>query len=140
MSNTVREVMCADPEMVLHSKTIREVAEIMRERCIGDVLVCDDDGRMCGIVTDRDLVVRGLAEGRDPDATTIGEVCSSHIVTVRSDDSIDEAVRLMCENAIRRVPVIDEDMPVGIVSIGDLARDRDPASALALISAAPPSA
>jgi CBS domain-containing protein len=138
MSNTVREVMCADPEIVLHSKTIREVAQIMRERSIGDVLVCDDDGRLCGIVTDRDLVVRGLAEERDPEGTPVGDVCSTRIVTVRADDSVDEAVRLMRDNAIRRVPVLDQDIPVGIVSIGDLARARDPASVLAEISAAPP--
>lgn len=138
MTQLVRDIMCEDPEIVRRGASLREVALIMKEQDVGDVLVCDEDGHLCGIVTDRDLVVRGLAEGRDPDDTPVGDVCSHRIVTLRGDAPIDEAVRIMRDNAVRRIPIVDGEEPVGILSIGDLARERDPRSVLGQISAAPP--
>lgn len=110
----------------------------MRDQDIGDVIVLDDSQELFGVVTDRDLAVRLIAEGRDPAGVTIGEVCSRDLQTLSVDDSVGDAVRLMSEKAIRRLPVIEDGRPVGIVSLGDLAATQDPESALADISAAPP--
>jgi len=138
VKNKIRDVMTADPVTLPMSSTLSEAAKAMRDSNIGDVIVLDDDGQLCGIVTDRDIVVRALAEGRQADATTLGEICSRDPATLSSEDSVSDAVRLMSGKAIRRVPVVDDGKPVGIVSIGDLAIERDPESALADISEAKP--
>ncbi len=135
--SVIEEVMTPDPVTVQASTPITEVAMAMRDEDIGDVIVLDD-GKICGIVTDRDVVVRALAEGRDPSSTKVADICSRDLTTVAPGDPIDKAVKLMRERSIRRIPVVQGDRPVGIVSIGDLAQDRDPESALADISAAPP--
>ena len=135
--SVIEEVMTLDPVTVDAAETIACVARKMRDEDIGDVVVMAD-GRVCGIVTDRDVVVRGLAEGRDAIATKVADICSREVVTVSPGDSIDKAVELMREHSIRRLPVLASGKPVGIVSIGDLAQDRDPESALADISAAAP--
>jgi CBS domain-containing protein len=109
----------------------------MKEQGIGDVLVVEGD-RLAGIVTDRDLVVRVMAEGREPVATPVGEIASDEIKSVSPDDPVDHAVGLMREAALRRLPVTQNGYVVGVVSIGDLAVEREPGSALADISAAPP--
>jgi CBS domain-containing protein len=83
-------------------------------------------------------VVRILAEGRDPAATTLADISSHDLTTVSPEDSVEQAVQLMREKAIRRLPVVEDGRPVGIVSLGDLAVERDPDSALGEISAAPP--
>jgi CBS domain-containing protein len=136
MATTVHDVMTTDLATCPSSATIVEAARLMRDREIGDVLVMDD-GKLQGIVTDRDIVVRCLADGATPD-DTIERACSTRLTTVSPDSSIDEAVQLMREHALRRVPVVDQGRPVGIVSLGDLAIERDPNSALGDISAAPP--
>lgn len=110
----------------------------MRDNDIGDVVVTDSDGSPCGIVTDRDLVVRGLAEGLDTGSATLDEICEHQLITVGPDDPIATAVKTMEENAIRRLPVMEDGNLVGIVTLGDLAMERDPNSALGDISAAPP--
>lgn len=138
MARQVEQVMTRNPKVVNRSTNLREAACIMRDSQIGDVLVCDDDGTLSGIVTDRDLVVRGLAQGCDMDRTTVGEICTGELVRLSPGDSVDEAVHLMRDRAIRRVPVVQDGRPVGILSIGDLAQMRDPESALAEISSAPP--
>jgi len=138
MAERIRDVMTTDPQTLPESTPVREAAETMRANDIGDVIVNDDNGQLSGILTDRDIVVRVVAEGRDPRATRIGDIASREITAVSPDDPVDRAVQLMRERAIRRLPVVDKGKPVGIVSIGDLALDRDPGSALADISAAPP--
>jgi CBS domain-containing protein len=115
-----------------------EVARAMRDNGVGDVLVTDG-GQMRGIVTDRDIVVRAIADGLDPTRETADTVFSgADLVTISPGASLEDAARLMRERAVRRVPVVDGGRPVGIVSIGDLAMERDDQSALADISAAPP--
>jgi len=133
----VKELMTTSPVTIPPTAFAWDAARLMKERDIGDVIVVDGD-RLRGIVTDRDLVVRVLAEGRDPSSTTIGEISSENVKTVGPDDPAEEAVRLMRQQALRRLPVIDNGKPVGVVSIGDLAVERDPDSALADISAAAP--
>lgn len=138
MAERIRDVMTTNPQTLPESTTVREAAETMRANDIGDVVVVDDDGKLSGILTDRDTVVRVVAEGRDPGATRIGDIASRELTAVSPDDPVERAVQLMRERAIRRLPVVERNKVVGIVSIGDLALDRDPDSALADISAAPP--
>jgi CBS domain-containing protein len=137
MAPTVRDVMTANPVTLPAQAPVLDAAKKMREADIGDVIVLDGD-TICGLVTDRDIVVRVLAEGRDPIGTQLAEVCSRDLVTVAPDDDLTAAGDLMRERAVRRIPVVEGDRVVGIVSIGDLAIERDPESALANISAAPP--
>jgi CBS domain-containing protein len=138
MAEHIQDVMTTNPETLPESTTVREAAEAMRANDIGDVVVVDDNGKLSGILTDRDIVVRVVAEGRDPRTTRIGDIASRDLTAVSPDDPVDRAVQLMRDKAIRRLPAVDKGKPVGIVSIGDLALDRDPGSALADISAAPP--
>ena len=138
MAERIQDVMTTNPETLPESTTVREAAEAMRANDIGDVVVVDDNGKLSGILTDRDIVVRVVAEGRDPRVTRIGDIASRDLTAVSPDDPVDRAVQLMRDKAIRRLPAVDKGKPVGIVSIGDLALDRDPGSALADISAAPP--
>jgi CBS domain-containing protein len=137
MAQSVREVMTKDPVTIQLTAPVVEAARLMRQHDVGDVIVMDG-GQVCGIVTDRDIVVRAIADGKDPSATTLDEVCTRELVTLSPDDSVGDAVRLMSERAIRRLPVVEGGTPVGIVTIGDLAMERDPDSALADISKAPP--
>ena len=137
MSQTVRDVMTTDLVTCPSSAPVMDAAGQMRDRNIGDVLVVDD-GSVRGIVTDRDIVVRCVAEGGDVREATVGDVCSGELTTVPSDASIEEAARIMRDNALRRLPVVDDGKPVGIVTLGDLAIDADPSSALGAISAASP--
>ena len=138
MSQTISQVMTPDPWTVQESAPIQEAARIMRDADIGDVIVLRPDESVSGIVTDRDLVVRALADGSDPKTTTVADVCRHSVVSISSGDPVDQAVPLMREHNIRRLPVIDDSRLVGIVTLGDLAIDRDPNSALADISKAPP--
>jgi CBS domain-containing protein len=129
--------MTPNPITVPTPATAWDAARLMKEQGIGDVLVVEGD-RLAGIVTDRDLVVRVMAEGREPVATPVGEIASDEIKSVSPDDPVDHAVGLMREAALRRLPVTQNGYVVGVVSIGDLAVEREPGSALADISAAPP--
>jgi CBS domain-containing protein len=137
MTQTVREVMTADPVQLDSSAPLVEAARRMRDADIGDVIVMDG-ASMCGVVTDRDIVVRAIAEGKDPQSATLSEICSHDVVTVSADDSVERAIQLMRERAIRRLPVVEGGSPIGVVSIGDLAVERDEDSGLAEISAASP--
>jgi CBS domain-containing protein len=135
MAQTVRDVMTQNVVTLPRTAPLRDAARQMKENDIGDVIVMDD-GSMCGVVTDRDIVVRAIAEGKDPDSTKLEEICSHDIVTVGPDDPVDRAVQLMRQRAIRRLPVVDGEKPIGMVSIGDLAIELDENSGLADISAA----
>jgi CBS domain-containing protein len=137
MANVVREVMSIDPVSLRSDAPFIDAAKIMEAAGVGDVMVNDGKG-VCGIVTDRDIVVRGIAKGRDPATTPLSEICSQELTTVSPDTPIETAVDLMRQKAIRRLPVLQDGSAVGIISIGDLAVDRDPKSALADISVAPP--
>lgn len=140
MARKIREVMNENLIAMSVSATVAEAARTMRDRDIGDVIVLQivlQDNRICGIVTDRDIVVRAIAQGRDPAQTKLVDICSRDLMTVSPSDEIADAVRLMKEKAIRRLPVVENGRPVGIVSIGDLAIEQDRRSALGEISAAP---
>jgi CBS domain-containing protein len=109
----------------------------MRDAGIGDVVVVNSNNNLRGIVTDRDIAVRAVAENRDPAATPLLNICSEALTVVTPNDRIADAARVMREHAVRRLPVVDGGTPVGIVSLGDLALVNDPESTLADISAAP---
>ena len=107
-ARAVSDVMTPDPIMLRDTDTIREAGLAMRASDVGDVLVVRASG-IFGIVTDRDIVVRTVAEGRDPNRAMLGEICSRALVLVAPDDPIERAVDLMRENAVRRLPVVLDD-------------------------------
>jgi CBS domain-containing protein len=133
MPQLVRELMTTDPVALPADTPLRRAAQAMREHDIGDVLVVDND-QLRGIVTDRDIVVRGLADWDDVSACKLGDVCSDQLLTATPDDDVDTAILRMREASVRRIPVVDNGRPVGVLSIGDAAIERDPNSALADIS------
>jgi CBS domain-containing protein len=139
MATIVRDVMMTNLQSVDAGASIRQAAAVMRDNDIGDVLVVED-GNLRGIVTDRDIVVRALADGRQPDATPVGDVCSPELTVVDAQAEVGEAADIMGRQAVRRLPVVENNEVVGIVSLGDLARQSEPESALSDISAAPPNA
>ncbi|MBT2467983.1 CBS domain-containing protein [Streptomyces sp. ISL-66] len=138
MTRQVHEVMTGNPVTVEKLTSLAEAARVMRDAGIGDVLVVDE-GRLRGILTDRDLVIRAVAENRDPADTTVQAICSTELFTIKPDDHVEQAIDLMRRHALRRLPVQTEDGElVGVVTLGDLEVERDPGSTLAAISAAEP--
>jgi CBS domain-containing protein len=137
MATTVSELMHRNVVKLDASATVLDAARHMRDSSIGDVLVTEK-GKLRGIVTDRDLVVRCLATEGDPKRTKVGEVCSEDLVTLSPEDDFQDAVQLMNDHAVRRLPVVEGDEVVGILSLGDLSVAQDRESALGGISAAPP--
>ena len=137
MARLVRDLMTTTPRTLARDSTVAEAARLMRDADVGAVIVTEGDSAF-GIVTDRDIVVRGMAEGRDPDETNVGDICSTDLTSLSADDSLDDAIRQMREKHIRRILVVDGAKPIGILSIGDLALERDQQSALAEISGASP--
>ena len=121
----VADAMTADPRSVELDTRVAEVARILRDEGVGSLPVVRD-GRVTGIVTDRDLVVRALAEGRDPESTRVADILSGEPVTVRAEQDLDEALRLMARHQVRRLPVVDDgDGLVGILAQADVALTGD---------------
>ena len=137
MVQRIRDVMTGQPTTLPEDATVAEAAKRMRDEAIGDVLVVRE-GHLTAIVTDRDIAIRAVAEDRRPAETPLRDISSGELVAVSPEDSIPDAVRIMRERAVRRIPVVEEGRPVGIVSLGDLAMERDSDSALADISEAEP--
>lgn len=129
----VHEIMTAHARCVSPDNTLVEAAGLMRELDVGSLPVCEND-RLMGIVTDRDMALRGIAEGKDPNTTPISEVMTKGVVYAFADQAVEEVVRLMEGSRIRRVPVLNRGKRlVGIVSLGDIAISSNPAfSGLAL--------
>ncbi|MGX1274292.1 CBS domain-containing protein [Streptomyces phaeoluteigriseus] len=139
MTRQIRDVMSPGTAAVEPMTTVARAARLMREQDIGDVLVTYDSD-LFGVLTDRDIVVRAVAEGLDPAETSVGTVCTRPpLVTLAPDDTTDHAIELMRRHAVRRLPVVEHGgCPVGIVSIGDLAATEDPHAALTGVSEAAP--
>ncbi|TDB79320.1 MULTISPECIES: CBS domain-containing protein [unclassified Micromonospora] len=134
----VSDVMTKQVVYLPAETTLDEAARVMKEADIGDVVVTDG-ATLAGLLTDRDIVVRAVAERSDPAATTIGSIVTREVVMIEQHCTAAEAAALMRERNIRRVLVCDSDRKlVGIVSLGDMARQLDPNSALAEISEAAP--
>jgi len=135
MAQQVRDVMTSNPVTLPGDTPVRQAAQAMRDRDIGDVLVVDGD-EVRGIVTDRDIVVRGVADRDDLADCRLRDVCSEQLVTTRPDENVEAAVARMRDSAVRRIPVVDGGRAVGVLSLGDAAIERDERSSLADISAA----
>jgi CBS domain-containing protein len=133
----MRDIMSPAPVCMAPGESVSAAAQAMKRHGIGTVLVLAG-GRLSGLVTDRDITVRVLAEDRDPETTRIGDICSAEPAALGPDDDVEEATRLVREHAVRRIPVLQDGVPVGVVSIGDLALDKDATSALSGVSAAAP--
>jgi CBS domain-containing protein len=136
MAETVRDVMTSDPKSVDADATVKDAAELMANENIGNVLVVEN-GEVQGILTDRDIVLRVIAKGEGGDAS-VREAATSGVESLSPDDSLDDAIKKMEQADVRRLPVVEDGKPVGIVSLGDLAVEKDRDSALADISAASP--
>ncbi len=120
----VREIMTRDPSTLASTATIGEAATIMRQDDCGSVPIVDG-GRVVGIITDRDIVVRVLAGGKDPKTTRVSEAMTADPVTVGPDTSVDQAQQVMAERQVRRLPVVEGGRLVGLVVIGQVARRDD---------------
>jgi CBS domain-containing protein len=133
----VREVMTPNPISLPSSASCRDAAKAMRDADIGAIVV-ENGTQVFGIVTDRDVVVRAIAEGKDPKKVKLEDVCSRDLTGLGPDDGLDRAMQMMRDKAVRRLVVVDGSKPVGIVSLGDLAQRLDRTSVLGDISSAPP--
>ena len=137
MAQLVRELMAEPVVTVKSDTTLTETARLMRDADIGDVIVVERS-RPVGVLTDRDIVVRSVAENRTPGAVTAGEICTTDVVSVAPDAEISQAIALMRRAAVRRLPVTEMGELVGVLSLGELAIERDETSVLADISSAEP--
>lgn len=139
--STVRDIMSGGAECAQTSDTLVEVAQKMRDLDVGALPICGEDNRLHGMITDRDIAVRAVAEQADPTQVTVGALCEDvEIVTIGADDSLDEALRTMTDHGVRRLPVIDGHDLVGMLSQADIARncsDDDTAALVEAISRAP---
>lgn len=137
MAALVREVMTPGVVAVRPDASLVEAAQLMRAQDIGDVLVATDQ-EVIGVLTDRDITLRAVADGADPLTVSAQAVCTPDPVMIGPDDAVSAAVELMRDHAVRRLPVVENGHAVGMVSLGDLAVSQDPESALADISRALP--
>jgi CBS domain-containing protein len=127
MAKTARDIMTPDCTCIGENDTLLDAAKRLAELDVGALPICGEDNRLKGMVTDRDIVVKALAQGKDPARTKAGELGAGdgNTVTIGADDSIEEALRTMSEHQVRRLPVIDGRELVGIVSQADIARNYD---------------
>jgi CBS domain-containing protein len=121
-----RDIMTPDVECVGENETLADAAGKMRDLNVGALPICGEDNRLKGMITDRDIVVKCIAEGGDPQSVRAGELGEGKPVTIGADDSIEEALQTMKEHKVRRLPVIDGHSLVGMVSQADIARNIDP--------------
>lgn len=120
-----REIMTTGAQCVGENDALTIAAELMRELDVGALPICGEDGRLKGMLTDRDIVVKGIAAGHDPDTTNAGRFADGAPFTAQADDEIESVLDLMRVHQVRRVPVIQEHRLVGIVSQADIARRLD---------------
>jgi CBS domain-containing protein len=123
MAKSVRDTMTADPRSISPGDPIVEAARLMRDQDIGSLPVTEE-ARLVGMLTDRDIAVRVVAEGKSPESTTVGEVFSRDPVAAQPDQDLDEALRLMAQHQVRRLPVIEDDRLVGILAQADVALEE----------------
>lgn len=138
---TAREIMTGSAECARTTDTLADAAKKMRDLDVGSLPICGEDDRLKGIITDRDIVVRCIAEGGDPTTTTVDSLAEGKPVTIGADDSVEEALHTMVEHHVRRLPVIDGHELIGMVSQADIAKNlpEDKVGELVeAISGAPP--
>jgi CBS domain-containing protein len=120
----VRDVMTSNPTTCEPTATLVDAAKVMAREDVGPVPIVEG-GKLVGLVTDRDIIIRAVAEGRDVTSTSVRDVASKDLVTVTADEDLDRALQLMADNQVRRIPVVEGDRVVGIVSQADVARAAD---------------
>ena len=125
MGKTARDVMTGDVECIGENDSVTDAAKRLAELNVGAMPICGEDNRLKGMLTDRDIAVKVVAQGKDPSTTKAGELGEGKPVTIGADDSVDEALRTMAEHQVRRLPVIDGHELIGIISQADLARNID---------------
>jgi CBS domain-containing protein len=135
MAKTVRDIMTTNPVTLAANAPIVDAARAMRDNDIG-VVVVEQNGQLFGLVTDRDIVVRAVANNSNLSSTTLESICSKDVTSLSPDQSDNDAVQLMRQKAIRRLPVVQNGKVVGIISLGDLAIEKDERSVLGQVSAA----
>ena len=127
MAKRIREIMTSNPTTIAADESITRAARMMRDEDVGIAPIVEAD-RLVGTVTDRDIAIRVVAEGKDPETTPVGEIASKDLVTVDPEQDLDEALRLMGQHQVRRLPVVEEDgRLVGIVAQADVALEADAA-------------
>ena len=134
MASTAREIMTGGVECVREDETVLDAARTMSRLGVGALPICGDDDRLKGMLTDRDIVVKVLAEGKDPASTKAGELGQGKPVTIGADDSLDELVRTMAQHEVKRLPVIDGHQLVGVVSEADVAEHASPEQVVSVVS------
>jgi CBS domain-containing protein len=120
MANSVRDAMTEDPRSIGKSVSVVEAARLMREQDIGSIPITDDE-KLVGMITDRDITTRVVAEAADPKMTTVEDVYSPDLISVEPDKDLEEALRLMARHQVRRLPVVEDGRLVGIVAQADIA-------------------
>ena len=120
---TAREIMTPDATCASATETLVDAARKMRDLGVGALPICGDDDRLAGMITDRDIVVKCIADGGDPSSTKVAQLAEGKPVTIGADDSVEEALRTMTEHGVRRLPVIDGHQLVGMLSQADVAKN-----------------
>ena len=125
MAKKARDIMTGSPECVGENESILDAAEKLQKLDVGAMPICGEDNRLKGMLTDRDIVVKVLAQGKDPSSTTAGELGQGKPVTIGADDGMDVLLSTMADHQVRRLPVIDGHDLIGIVSLADVAKNVD---------------
>ena len=120
MAKSVRDTMTENPRSIKASASVVEAARLMREEHLGSLPITEDE-QLVGMITDRDITTRVVAEAADPNATSVGDVYSQDLITVEPDRDLDEALQLMARHQVRRLPVVENGRLVGIVAQADIA-------------------
>jgi CBS domain-containing protein len=124
MGKRIREVMTPSPETVEPGQPVAEAAKLMKQADVGMIPVVRE-GQLSGTVTDRDIVLRVIAEGKSPASTTVGEIASGEVVTVDPEQELEEALELMAKHQVRRLPVVENGRLIGVLAQADVAREGD---------------
>jgi CBS domain-containing protein len=119
----VKDIMTKDITYINPDSKVVEAAQLMQKHNVGSIPVCDQSG-VIGIVTDRDIIVRNIAHGKDPKETPVRDVMTGQVIMASPDMEVDEVAGMMASKQIRRVPVVDNNMIVGMVALGDIATDK----------------
>jgi CBS domain-containing protein len=135
MANVARDVMTPDPQCIGENETLLAAAQKLAQLGVGSMPICGEDNNLKGMLTDRDIVVKALAKGKDPGTTRAGELAEGKPVTIGADDSLQETLTTMAQYQVRRLPVIDGHDLVGIVSLADIARNVSDAPSGAVLEA-----
>jgi CBS domain-containing protein len=133
MASTAREIMTGGVECVREDESVLDAAKKMKDLGVGALPICGNDDRLKGMLTDRDIVIKVLAEGLEPGGTTAGELAEGKPVTIGADDGLEELVRTMANHEVKRLPVIDGHRLVGVVSEADLAEHASPEQVVAVV-------